>query len=64
MGTPTRKSDTAKDLKERGVIKDTASAVEETTIAARETAQIQRNPLGSTAESAPVTADTVKEGSK
>ena len=54
-------SDTAKDLKERGVIKDTASAVEETTIAARETAQVIKESARETAESAPVTADTVKE---
>jgi uncharacterized protein YjgD (DUF1641 family) len=54
-------SDTAKDLKERGVIKDTASAVEETTIAARETAQVLKESARETAESAPVTADTVKE---
>src|SRR6476660_2451073 len=54
-------SDTAKDLKERGVIKDTASAVEETTIAARETAQVLKESARETAESAPMTADTVKE---
>ena len=54
-------SDIAKDLRERDIIKDTASAVEETTIAAHKTAQIVKDIAQETAETAPITTQTVKD---
>lgn len=54
-------SEIARDLRERGVIKDTAIALEQAAKAARETAETVKYTAQQVGESAPQTAEIVKE---
>src|SRR5947209_6124875 len=54
-------ADTVKNLNERGIIKNTASAVEETTIAARDTLNSFKDATREAAGTAPTTIKTLKE---
>jgi methyl-accepting chemotaxis protein len=57
-------NDATRDLKERGIIRDTAAAVEETAVTARETAETIKDTARQTAEAAPQTSEIVKEAGK
>jgi DNA-binding Lrp family transcriptional regulator len=50
-----------KKLKERGVIKDTATNVEETAVAARELGEAMKHTTQQIGESAPLTSETLRE---
>jgi gas vesicle protein len=54
-------NDTVKNLNERGIVKDTASAVEETTYAARDTIHTVKDATREAADTAPTTIKTLKE---
>jgi methyl-accepting chemotaxis protein len=54
-------SETAKELKERGVIKGTAVSVDETAIAAHEISETVKHTAQQIGESVPVTSETLKE---
>jgi len=54
-------SEITRDLRERGVIKDTAIALEQAAKAARETAETVKYTAQQVGESAPQTAEIVKE---
>lgn len=55
---------TAKELKERGVIKDTAANVETTVVTAREIGEAVKDTVQQIGESAPLTTETVREAAK
>jgi methyl-accepting chemotaxis protein len=54
-------NDTVKNLNERGTIKDTADAVEETAIATQDTIHMLKVATREVAETAPTTLKTLKE---
>ena len=54
-------NETAKELKDRGVIKHTATAVEETAAAAREIGETARHTAQQVRESAPLTGETIRK---
>jgi uncharacterized protein Yka (UPF0111/DUF47 family) len=54
-------NDTVKNLNERGIIKNTASAVAETTIAARDTIHTFKDATREAAKTAPTTIKILKE---
>jgi methyl-accepting chemotaxis protein len=54
-------NDTVKNLNERGIIKDTATAVGETTNAARDTMHTVKDATREAAETAPTTIKTLKD---
>jgi methyl-accepting chemotaxis protein len=54
-------NDSVKNLNDRGIIKDTVSAVEETTNAARDTIHTVKDATREAAETAPTTIKTLKE---
>jgi hypothetical protein len=51
-------------LKERGVIRNTATAVEETTLAAKDKVQTAKDTIREAAEGAPHTTEAVRKGAK
>jgi hypothetical protein len=51
---------TAKELKERGIIKDTATVVEETVATAREIHESVIDTAQQVSESAPLTGETIR----
>ena len=53
-------SETTRELKERGVVKDKATAVEETAVAAREIGETEKHIVQQVSESAPVTSDALR----
>lgn len=55
---------TAKELKERGVIKDTAANVEKTVVAARGIGEAVKDTVQQIGESAPLTSETLREAAK
>ncbi len=52
------------DLKERGISKDTAAAVEETMMTARDTAETIKETPRQTAQTAPQTSGTIRNAGK
>jgi hypothetical protein len=48
-------------MKDRGVIKDTATVVEETTAAAREIGKTARHTARQVGESSPLTGETIRK---
>src|SRR6266571_2026906 len=59
--TTEQTTESVKNVNERGIIKNTASAVEETTIAARDTIHTFKDATREAAETAPTTIKTLKE---
>jgi predicted dinucleotide-binding enzyme len=54
-------NETAKELKERGVTKETATNVEETVVVAREIGESVKHTVHQIGESAPLTNETLRE---
>jgi hypothetical protein len=54
-------SETAKELKERGVIRDTATNIEETTVAARDIGETVKHTAQQVVESTPLTSEVLRE---
>ena len=53
--------ETAKDLRERGVIKETATNVEETAAAAREIGETAKHTVQQVGESIPLTGEALRK---